>query len=165
MVKFRNVYSAREESRDDKKAIVFTENSLTDQNFKEETDVNMILAKYKVTRNLAVLGLGADGQPLGNPKYGDDYADIGTYQECLEVVTQAEEQFMQLPGSIRKEFGNTPEGMLKWLQDPANYERGVELGFFEKTVGNLDPGDVGDVINPASGVVDTGDVGNKVTPQ
>lgn len=164
-MKFRTVYSAREESRKDKKAVTFTEDSLTDQNFKDETDVNMILSKYKVTRNPAVLGLGADGQPLGNPKYGDDYADIGTYQDCLEVVMQAEEQFMQLPASIRKEVGNTPEGMLKWIQDPNNYERGVELGIFEKRVESLDNASNSNNLDSPIGVPSVVDDGNKVTPQ
>lgn len=152
-MKFRTVYTARDETRENKKAVTFTEDSLADQNFKDETDVNMILAKYKVSRNPAVLGLGFNGEPLGNPKYGDDYADIGTYQDCLQVVVEAEEQFMQLPASIRKEVGNTPEGMLKWIQDPNNYERGVELGIFEKRVENLDNVSTGNINNDTSSVV------------
>ena len=163
-MEFRNIYSARQETRQNKKAVKFVLGSKTDQNFKEETDVNMILAKYKVTRDPRHIGLGFDGQPVGNPQYGD-YGDVGTYQEALEIVMDAQEQFEQLPAAIRKEVGNTPEGMLKWIENPANYERGVELGIFEKRSENLDSSNVGNNINPPSGVVDTGGVSTKVTPQ
>ena len=163
-MQFRTIYSAREESRENKKAVKFETESFTDQNFKEETDINMILAKYKVTRNPALLGLGANGEPLKKPQYGD-FGDVGTYQECLEIVQEAQEQFENLPAAIRKEVGNSPESMLKWIENPDNYERGVELGIFEKLPQNLDSSNVGDINNTPSSVVDTGDVSTKVTPQ
>lgn len=163
-MKFRTPYSSRNETREEKKAVTFNEESLTDQNFKDETDVNMILAKYKVTLNPALLGLSPSGEPLGNPQYGD-FGDVGTYQECLEVVMQAEEQFANLPASIRKEFGNTPEGMLKWINNPDNFERGVELGIFEKPVGNLDTVDVSNPVVSPDSLSNPVDSGSKVTPQ
>lgn len=163
-MKFRTIYTSRDETRENKKAVKFENNSLTDQNFKDETDVNMILAKYKVTRNPSYLGYRPNGEPIGNPQYGD-FGDVGTYQECLEVVMQAEEQFNELPAAIRKEFGNSPEGMLKWIENPDNFERGVELGIFKKPAGNLDNVDVGDSINPPGDIPGVIVPSDKVTPQ
>lgn len=156
-MKFRTVYSAREESAENKKAIKFAGDSMTDQRFKDDCDIGLILAKYRVTGDLAHLGYNPNGTPIKSFKEGD-FAEIGDYQECLAIVMEAKEQFDALPSNIRKEVGNTPEGMLKFISDPKNYKRGVEIGLFEKRVENLDNvGDSNTVVTP-NPVPDTGTV-------
>lgn len=159
-MKFRNIYSSREETAKDKKAVVFKQDSMTDQRFKDDCSIQSILARYRVTGDLAHLGYNPNGVPLKPFKEGD-FADIGDYQECLELVMSAKEQFDALPSNIRKEVGNTPEGMLKFINDPKNYERGVELGIFEKRVENLDivnGGNIGDNSVGTVSDVNTGEV-------
>ena len=49
----------------------------------------------------------------------------------------AEEQFGALPANVRREFDNDPGKMLEFIQDPDNYERGVELGLFTPRMSNI----------------------------
>lgn len=69
------------------------------------------------------------------PFEGIDCAAIpDNYMDCLEYVNEVQADFDSLPSAIRKEVGNTPLGMLQWISNPANKERGVELGIFEKSI-------------------------------
>lgn len=163
-MEFRTIYSTRSEDSQTKKAKTFEKFSMTDQRFKDETDVNMILARYRVTGDKAVLGLQPSGERIRPPQYGD-FSEVGTYQECLEVVMNAQEQFDALPASVRKEVGNTPEGMLQFISNPDNYDRGVELGIFEKRVEVVDNVGIGDIVEPSNSVSSVNSPSNKVTDQ
>lgn len=77
------------------------------------------------------------------------------YQECLEFMATIQEDFNRLPAQLRKEVGNNPLSMLKWITDPANKERGVELGLFERMPANSDF-----VSNDIDIPVDSGNNGN-----
>ena len=163
-MEFRTIYSTRSEDSQTKKAKTFEKFSKTDQRFRDETDVNMILARYRVTGDKVVLGLQPSGEPIRPPQYGD-FSEVGTYQECLEVVMNAQEQFDALPAAVRKEVGNTPEGMLQFISNPDNYDRGVELGIFEKRVEVVDNVGIGDIVEPSNSVPSVNTPSNKVTDQ
>lgn len=80
------------------------------------------------------------------PWQGEDVSSIPTdYMECLEYVNAVQEDFDNLPSAVRKEVGNSPMSMLQWITNPANKERGVELGLFERLP--VEPVDVGSVSN------------------
>lgn len=67
------------------------------------------------------------------PWQGEDLSMVpDNYMDCLEFIQCVQEDFDNLPASVRKEVGNNPLGMLHWIMNPANKERGVELGIFEK---------------------------------
>lgn len=96
------------------------EPSLTQQHFKEECDVNQILAKFVKTGILENIGPGA-------------YVDLGEpydYMTALETIRNADLMFNELPSHIRKEFSNDPAKYLEFVYDPKNKERGIELGIF-----------------------------------
>jgi len=96
----------------------------TKQAFKAECDINTIMKKY------------ANGNILpdlikANPQYGD-FSDVGTYQEAMNVVIFANEQFAALPAAARKRFNNSPEEFLAFTNDPANGAELVKLGLATK---------------------------------
>lgn len=99
--------------------------SCTLQEFKNECDINHILYMYKVKGVLPPVA------PVA-PTYEDVTGCASDYMSAMQIVMDAKEQFEALPSQVRKEVGNSPLGMLEWLQDPNNQKRGVELGFFEK---------------------------------
>lgn len=115
-MEFRTVYSERKE----KPGITFDKPTRTKQAFIEECDINQIMARYESTGIIDHLN---PAQPI----YGDASA-IPDYREALEVVMNAEEAFMSLPATVRREFDNDPAMMLEFIQNPANRERCVELG-------------------------------------
>lgn len=94
--------------------------TLTKQSFKDECDINNILKKYETTGSLPSL-------ILENPQYGD-YSDVPTYQDALDTVMKAEEQFSALSSKLRDRFDNDPAKFLEFADNPENKEELFELG-------------------------------------
>lgn len=105
-------------------ATVNEELSKTDQQWALECDINFIMKKFLNTGQVNHL----------NHKTGvyADFTEIKDLQYAHEVVKYADEAFMTLPAEVRKKFENNPTKLLEFLQDPKNYDEGVELGFFER---------------------------------
>lgn len=81
---------------------------LTKQEFKDECDINRIMARYAQTGELPPgLGLGSFG----------DFSDVGSYQEAIERVRDAEAQFAALPSKVRERFGNDAANMLAFVEE------------------------------------------------
>lgn len=97
--------------------------SMTQQNLKEETDVNAILKRYSKTGILSHVN-------EAKAVYGD-FTNITSYQDALVYVQTAMSEFMDLPANIRKEFDNDPQQLVAFLQDNKNYDKAVALGLVE----------------------------------
>lgn len=94
--------------------------SMTQQNFKEECDVNNILRRFE-----------RDGVVEHLARYQGQYADVSTalgFREAMQVVCDAREAFESLPSGLRKRFGNSPEAFLAFVEDPANEDEMRRLG-------------------------------------
>ena len=90
------------------------------QSFKEECDINNILARYAAT------GLLTPVQQT--PGFFVDVSDVGDYREALDNVIQAQALFMQLPAVIRARFENDPAAFLDFASDPTNEDQMREMG-------------------------------------
>lgn len=99
--------------------IVFTEPSLTKQEFAEENDINFIVKRAQVTGELPL--------NMKAPVYGD-FSEVPDYQSALNIVNEAQEAFQSLSSAIRERFSNNPAMMLDFLADPRNIKEAVELG-------------------------------------
>lgn len=97
---------------------------MTDQSFKDQCDVNLILKKYKTTGVITHLNR-AKGTYL-------DLTNAPDYQTSLDTVIKAQDAFMTLPAEIRERFGNDPSRLITFLSDPKNNEEGIKLGLLEK---------------------------------
>lgn len=98
--------------------------SKTVQSAKDTVDVNKII--YNYTKS----GIVSHVNNL-QAQYGD-FSDIGDYQNCLDTVIKAQDAFMKLPSSLRKEFANDPAQLVEFVSNPANKEKAIELGLIEK---------------------------------
>jgi len=115
--KSKPIYSTR--NRTPRLQITFPAIGRTEQHFREECNINNILAKYQKTGAITHFA-------KHSPTYGD-YPAID-YREAIELVREAESSFNELPSSIRKEFDNDPASFLNFVQNPANKSRMDELG-------------------------------------
>lgn len=108
------------------------EPTLTQQQFKEQVDVNNIIAKYKKTGEITHLAR----------KQGvfTDVSEITDYHDSLQKVMDAQSAFQKLPSHLRNRFENDPQNLLTFLQDPKNYDEGVKLGIFEEKQKFAPPG-------------------------
>lgn len=96
---------------------------ITAQEFKDECDINKIVAKYDKTGVLThVNALQAS--------FGD-FSGVPTYQEALTLVTEAQAAFMELPAEIRKRFDNDPAQLLAFVGDEKNRDEAIRIGLIE----------------------------------
>lgn len=94
------------------------EPSQTKQEFKNDCDINSIMAKYQRTGALTHFA-----------KYSPFYDDISPcdYQTAQNTLINARQMFDSLPSSIR-DLTKNPEGFLAFVQNPANKAKMEELG-------------------------------------
>lgn len=115
--------------------------SMTVQSFKDETDINNIVAR-------AVSGSDILHVNTRVARYGD-FSNIPDYQSALDLVHRAEGMFRELPANVRERFSNDPVKMVNFLQDTANRDEAVKLGLVAAPV--VPP--VAPVVPPAAPVV------------
>lgn len=123
-MEFRNAYERKEH-----KGLTCETPSLTQQQFKEECDINNIIARYETT------GLLTDPLHPGTrmPQFGD-FSNVPDYLHAQTIIARTREAFEALPSKIRDRFDNDPAQMLEFLQDESNREEAVKLGFIDKPV-------------------------------
>lgn len=97
--------------------------SMTQQQFKEECDVNSIMDKYRITGTVPT---------RLNAQYGD-FSEVSDYLSAQNTILSAQEQFDSLPSNIRKEFDNSPAKMLEFIHNPNNRERAIEIGLIDNS--------------------------------
>lgn len=88
--------------------------SRTKQQFKDETDINKIMARYVKTGQLSHL-------VKKNPIYGD-FSSVPDYMSAVALVERAEIAFAALPASVRADCENDPAQFLARVSDPAFVE-------------------------------------------
>jgi phage internal scaffolding protein len=111
--------------------VEFKEPSRTVSYFKKECDINEIVNRWMATGVI-------DHQERRQPKYIDCIDPID-YQEAMDVLCRAEEQFDDLPVEVRDRFHHDPLKLLEFVDDDSNYEEAVKLGLVEpKYVENPD---------------------------
>lgn len=106
---------------------VYTNNTLpskTDQQWKEDCDVNTIIAKFRKTGHVSHVAKGTGR-----------YADVSAIPDLLDAMEQvhaAKHAFQMQPAKVRNYFSNSPNNMLEFLKDPNNKEKAIELGLIDK---------------------------------
>lgn len=121
-MKFKTIYNYKQ-----KDGVKNNTPSMTQQQYREECDINRIMDRY--------LRTGVLSDPLenrGTPKYGD-YAELGDYMDHMNKVVEANEMFESLPASIRKRFNNNPGELIEFVMDDKNRVEAEMLGIIEKT--------------------------------
>lgn len=116
----RQIFSAY--NRRPRQRLEIVGESRTKQSFKDECDINKIMAKFQKTGALTHFQKHA-------PNYG--FATSVDFAEAMRIVTTGQGMFRDLPSSIRRKFGNDPAQFLEYVQDENNHEEMVELGLVE----------------------------------
>ncbi|AXH75196.1 MAG: internal scaffolding protein [Microviridae sp.] len=93
--------------------------SKTQQQFRDECDINVILQRFGVTGHLPITTV----QPMEG-----DFTNVQDYQGALETVRAANENFMRLPSLVREKFGQDPKVFVDFCLNPANIDAVRELG-------------------------------------
>jgi len=113
------------------------DDSLTQQQFRDESDINNIVDRFMKTGHLP--------DPVSMPQYVD-YEGVFDFQSAMNVVRQADENFMRMDAKVRARFHNSPQEFLEFFADPANSEEAVRLGLAvpqPKEIPPVDPASAG----------------------
>lgn len=115
--------------------------SRTKQSFKDEANVNNIMAQYVRTGVM----------PAGNrqPKYGD-FSTGEDLRSVMDRVVAAELDFAALPSDIRTKFENSAVNLLDFLADPKNEEEAIALGLLPKSGEEPEPAPAPVEVSPAT---------------
>lgn len=83
----------------------------TKQSFRDETDVNQIIAKHARMGTLSHL-----------EQWGGQYGDLAdfNFQDAQNQIANANSMFEQLPSAVRNRFDNIPEKFFEYVNDPEN---------------------------------------------
>lgn len=118
-MKFRNPYNY--DTTAASKAVALDTSGdpmITQQHMRDECDINTIVQRFIRTGQI----------PEGTDFADIDVSDVGDYQDALNMIREADEQFMNLPSAIRDRFRNDPARLLEFVYNPANQDEAVKLG-------------------------------------
>lgn len=104
--------------------------SLTQQQFKDDVDINVLLEKFKIT--------GVMPQGVRLPEYGD-FTGVTDFRSAQDAILRAKNAFMELPAQLRAKFDNDPQKLMDFVADPANKDEAIKLGLFNKPVDPPEP--------------------------
>lgn len=96
--------------------------SLTQQNTRDQTDVNLIMARHH--KGEAITHYSAKQMVYA------DLANIPDYPDALQKIIQAQNAFSELNAETRNFFANDPNRFIEFLKDEKNIDKGVELGIY-----------------------------------
>ncbi|AXH76072.1 MAG: DNA pilot protein [Microviridae sp.] len=104
--------------------------SRTKQSFREESDINNVMARYRKTGIL--------------PETRDrvaQYLDVSEadYLEAQLVVAGASSMFHGLPAEVRFRFHNNPSEFLAFMNQPENLDEAVRMGVIERNPNQATP--------------------------
>lgn len=99
---------------------VISGESRTKQGLRDDTDVNLIVRKYRESGELPHLSRVA-------PRYGD-FATADDYLSAMLKVKEAERLFGELPAPVRDHVRNDPAQLLAMVFDPDRVDECEALG-------------------------------------
>lgn len=94
-------------------------NGRTQQQFKEETDINTIVDKFLASGEMP---------PATQFPTEQDFTETFDFQTSMNVLRQAEESFMQLNAKARARFQNDPQQFMAFMHNEENQEEAIRLG-------------------------------------
>lgn len=98
------------------------EETLTQQNTREQTDINYIVATFARS--------GIMPQPTRLPTYGD-FTGVSDFREAMQLVQEATDAFNSLPADARAYFDNDPANLLDYIENSPDPQILADLGLAE----------------------------------
>lgn len=124
-------FNSRYSVTGEKPGIKFDQPSQTLQSFKDDADINCIIARFENTGVLVDPTVSVSR----TPHFGD-YSDMPSYQEAQNVIVAANNAFNDLSAKIRERFGNDPAAYFDFVRSlkkgSEDYAEAIRLGIIDK---------------------------------
>lgn len=101
------------------------EEGRTKQEFAKECDINEIVRRFGITGELP--------NGVAMPSSGD-FEGVTDFHSAMNLVRQAQDEFLLLPAEVRARFNNDPGQVLAFLEDGRNRDEAMKLGLISKPV-------------------------------
>lgn len=108
--------------------VVNDEPTMTQQQFKDECDINHIIKKHGGDLRMVPPHVFVRS---GKGVYGD-FSDAKDFQNSMDALLAAEDAFMTLDARVRARFENDPQKLFAFLNDRKNMDEAIQLGLIEK---------------------------------
>lgn len=98
--------------------------SMARQEFKDECDINTIIERFGIGEN-----------PIETQQWVtniDIHDAPDNYQDVMNQLNEARDQFMSLPAKVRSQFNNSPYDFMNFVSNPENGDEMVRLGLAER---------------------------------
>lgn len=118
----RTPYNYDMNAASDESALLCEDESLAVQNAKDESDINTIVRRFGLTGELP--------SDVAMPQSGD-FVGAPDFQTSMNLVRQAQEEFLRVPADIRARFGNDPGAFMAFLDDDANRAEAQRMGLLK----------------------------------
>ena len=115
----RSAYNYDMDLASDQSGLKCEDASLTQQQFKEESDINTIVDRFMKS--------GVMPTPATMPQFVD-YEGVFDFQSAMNAVRAADENFMRMDAKIRARFNNSPQEFLQFFANGENVEEAIRLG-------------------------------------
>lgn len=96
--------------------------SKTQQQFRDETDINEIVRRFGLTGELP--------DNVRVPVSGD-FTGITDFHSAMNAVREAQESFDALPAETRARFANDPQNLMEFVADGRNRDEALKLGLID----------------------------------
>ncbi|QCS36615.1 minor capsid protein [Capybara microvirus Cap3_SP_535] len=125
------IINKRFDDRSPSVGIKFLDESLAQQQFKDHVDINNIVRQYNDSGSFNPLNITT------RPPVYADCTKIPSYLEMNNIMVRACQDFENLPSNVRKYFQDNPYSFMDFCNDPANLEKGIELGLWNRSISEV----------------------------
>lgn len=116
----RSYYNYDKDQVSQETGLVCRDETRTQQQFKEESDINVLVRRFNVTGELP--------QGIRMPTY-DDFTEVYDFHSAANAIADARESFMDLPAEIRfNRFNNDPAAFVAFCSKEENRPEAEKLG-------------------------------------
>jgi len=115
----RSAYNYDMDLASDQTGLKCLDPSLTQQQFKEDSDINTIVDRFMKS--------GVLPTPANMPQFVD-FEGIFDFQTAMNAVRSADENFMRMDAKVRARFNNSPQEFLEFFANADNVEEAIRLG-------------------------------------
>ena len=115
----RSAYNYDMDLSSDQAGLKCLDASLTQQQFKEDSDINTIVDRFMKS--------GVLPTPVNMPQYVD-FEGIFDFQTAMNAIKAADDNFMRMDAKVRARFNNSPQEFLEFFANPENTQEAIRLG-------------------------------------
>ena len=105
--------------------LICPEDSMAVQSAEEESNINTIVRRFGISGELP--------NDLRMPQSGD-FTNMPDFHTAMNLVRQAQEEFLRVPAEVRARFANDPARLMAFVDDASNYDEALKLGLVNKRI-------------------------------